>query len=554
MSTGCLSVGMSLPWVVGVVGALLASAGVAWYTDRHRRELRDRLRTRLLLGVPWGTLVAVALVLAVYLFLQAGISHWNDPVTLPFRAWSYLYPLGMVSAAFSHGGPGHLLGNLTGTLVLAPIVEYAWGHYPSERGAATFSSPWTNPYVRAFVVFPAAVVAVGVLTGVFALGPVIGFSGVVFAFAGFALVHYPLTTVVAALGGQGLLRRTFRALSDPVLTGGVSASGPSPPWWAEIAIQGHALGLLVGILCGVVVARRRSHDPSAVRVWMGVLLFAVAQGLWAVYWFRGSGEYVLYQALGLALVAALAVVVTVAVTASERPLLRGTGDVSRRTVATVALLISLAALAGPAVPTNALTVDDGATPTEDAVTVDGYTVTYAEDVRNRMIPAVDVRLFGESTNVTTSGVIVVNRDRHIWTRAASQRALAYDGHERIRVGGVGWESTVDARRVGWSAVGGETAYHVWLRAEGDGPNHVFNSSSATAEPRVASTNVTVVATERGGFRLRVTDAGEVVATEPMPQANESVTAGGVTFERDDDALFAVANGTRVRVAEREGYR
>ncbi|WP_135819653.1 rhomboid family intramembrane serine protease [Halostella litorea] len=545
---------MSLPWTVGAVGALLVSAAVAWATDEHRRVLADRLRSRLLLGVPWGTLVSVALVVAVYLFLQGGLAHWNDPVTLPFRAWSYLYPLGVVSAAFSHGGPGHLLGNLTGTLVLAPIAEYAWGHYPDERGASTFSSLGTNPYVRAFVAFPAAVVAVGLFTGAFALGPVIGFSGVVFAFAGFALVHYPLTTVAAALGGQAVLQRTYRALLDPVIIGGTSASGPSPPWWAEIAIQGHAIGLLLGILLGLAVARRRDRGPGAVRLWAAVVAFAVPQGLWAVYWFRGNGEYVLYQALGLALVAGLALVVTVAVTATDRPLPRPGGDASRRTVASVVLLVSLAALAGPAVPTNALTVDDGPTPTEGAVTVDGYTVTYAEDVRNRMIPAVDVSLFGEDTNVTTSGVIVVNRDRHIWTQAASKQALAYDGYERIRVGGVGWDAAVDARRVGWSAVGGGTAYHVWLRTDGERPEHAFNSSAATAEPRVSGTNLTVVATERGGFRLRVTEGNRTLAREPMPAANESVTVAGVTFERDGDALFAVRDGTRVRVAEREGYR
>ncbi len=554
MSHGCLSPDMSSPWVAVVVGALVASAAVAWFTDGRRRQLHDRLRSRLLLGVPWGTLVSVAFVLAVYLLVQGGVDHWNNPVTLPFRAWSYLYPLGVVTAPFSHGGPGHLLGNLAGTLVLAPIVEYAWGHYPSERGAASFSSLRTNPYVRAFVVFPAAVVAVGLLTGAFALGPVIGFSGVVFAFAGFALVHYPLTTVVAALGGQAVLQRTYRALLDPVLTGSVSASGPSAPWWAQIAIQGHALGLLIGILIGVAVARRRDRSPSPTRLWAAVVAFSVPQGLWAVYWFRGNGEYVLYQALGLALVAGLAVIVTVAVTASERPLPRSGSDLSRRRVAAAVLLVSLAALAGPAVPTNAMTVDDGATPTEDAVTVNGYTVTYAEDVRNRMIPAVDVSLFGESTNVTTSGVIVVNDDRHIWTQAASKQALAYDGFERIRLGGVGWDSTVDARRVGWSAVGGGTAYNVWLRADGAAPEHVFNSSPANAEPRVGGTNVSVVATERGGFALRVTEGDRLLAREPMPSANGSVTVAGVAFARDDDALFAVANGTRVRVAEREGFR
>lgn len=40
----------------------------------------------------------------------------------------------------------------------------------------------------------------GVLASLFALGPVIGFSGVVFALWGFALVFYPVTTIAALTG------------------------------------------------------------------------------------------------------------------------------------------------------------------------------------------------------------------------------------------------------------------------------------------------------------------------------------------------------------------
>ncbi|NHN49681.1 rhomboid family intramembrane serine protease [Halostella sp. JP-L12] len=545
---------MSLAYAAGVVGALLVSLAVAWYADRSREAWGRRLRTRFLLGVPWGTLVSVGVVLAVYLFVQRGLVHWNDPVTLPFRAWSYLYPVGIVTAAFSHGGPSHLLGNLTGTLVLAPIVEFAWGHYPSERGSKSFSSWRTNPYVRAFAVFPGAVIGVGLLTGLFAIGPVIGFSGVVFAFAGFALVHYPLTTVVAALGVQSVLTRTYRVVLSPVVTAGTSGSPPGPPWWAEIAIQGHALGLLIGVLLGVAVAHRRDRTPGGVRVWFAVLAFAVAQGLWAVYWFRGNGEYVLYQGVGLALVAALAAVVTLAVTASERSL-PALGGASRRQAAAVVLVVALAAIAGPAIPVNSLTVaGDGTPPADRSVAVDGYTVTYAEDVRNRMIPAFDVSVFGEDTDVRTSGVIVVNRDRHIWTRAVSKQRLAYSGSATVRVGGIDRATSVEVRRTGWEATGGDAAYQVWLRAEGERPRHVYNSSPATAEPRVRGKNVSVVAREGGGFTLRATEANRTVAERALPAENESVALDDLRIERRDDALYAVADGTRVRVAEKERYR
>ncbi|MFB6157044.1 MAG: rhomboid family intramembrane serine protease, partial [Haloferacaceae archaeon] len=177
-----------------VVAALVVGIAVVVALDRPRGRWGARLRRRFVLGVPWGTLVSVALVLAVYLFLQGGAADWNAPITIPFRAWSYFYPLGVAVAAFAHAGPGHLLGNLVGTLALAPLAEYAWGHFPRERGASSFASPLRNPLVRAFLVVPLAVVAAGLLTAAFSVGPIIGFSGVVFAFGGVALVHYPLRT------------------------------------------------------------------------------------------------------------------------------------------------------------------------------------------------------------------------------------------------------------------------------------------------------------------------------------------------------------------------
>jgi len=106
---------------VGVVAALLASVAVAFLVDRPA-ALGARLRERFVLGVPWGTLVSAGVVLAVYLLLQGGLRNWYAPVTIPFRAWSYFYPLGVVTAAFSHNGASHLIGNLVGTLTLAPLA------------------------------------------------------------------------------------------------------------------------------------------------------------------------------------------------------------------------------------------------------------------------------------------------------------------------------------------------------------------------------------------------------------------------------------------------
>jgi len=538
-----------------LLSVLVALAAVV-VLDRPRGRWGRRLRSRFVAGVPLGTFVSAGLVLAVYLFVQGGWSHWHAPVTIPFRAWSYFYPLGMATAAFSHSGSGHLIGNLVGTLVLAPIAEYAWGHFPRERGVQTFTSPLTNPYVRALVIFPAAVGGVGLFTALFALGPVIGFSGVVFAFAGFALVRYPIVTVVAVTAGNAL-RTLYNALQQPTMS---ASAGPSysSPWWADIAIQGHAVGLLAGLLLGVWLARTRGDDrPSAVRVATGTVLFGVAQSLWAVYWYRGGETYVLYRAAGLALVIALATLVAATVAASDRPLVPvadrpdAIRAVPRWRVGATVLLLCTAALAGPAVPVNLTTTASGDLPSQsDPVEIRGYEVTYAEDVPNGMVSVIDVEVFGETTQVNTSGVIVRNRERGIWMTAVTKGRLDFAGTSTVRLGGLGWRETVRAERSGWNAVGGGTAYRVHL-VSGDRNVMAYTSPPVRAEPVIAGRNVSVEAASEG-FRLNVS-VGNRSATGPIPATNETASIGGVTFVNEEGRLYAVDGGTRVRIARAERY-
>jgi membrane associated rhomboid family serine protease len=541
---------------LAVVLALLVAVVTVVALDRPRGRWGARLRSRFVLGLPWGTLVSVGGVFSVYLFVQDGLTHWHAPVTIPFRAWSYFYPLGMLAAGFSHSGAGHLVGNLVGTLALAPIAEYAWGHFPRDRGAETFTSPLTNPYIRAFVVFPAAVVVAGLFTAVFSIGPVIGFSGVVFAFAGFALVRYPITTVVALTAG-GAVRTLYRALRTPTLS---ASAGPSysSPWWADIAIQGHAVGLLAGILLGVWVARASGEErPSAARVAAGVALFGVARSLWAVYWYRGGETYVLYRAAGLALVVLLATLVAATVAASARPLVSPSDRpgtiraVPRWQVGATALLLCTAAIVGPAVPVNLTTARTGDLPGEtDPVTVRGYEVTYAEDVPNGMVSVVDVEAFGETTRVNTSGVIVRNRDRDIWMTAVPKGRLDFTGTTRVRIGGVGWRESVRVRRTGWSATGGGTAYRVRLSHDGRNVT-AYTSPPARADPVVAGRNVSVVATG-DGFRLNVS-LGDRSAAGPIPRGNRTISVGGLEFTNVEGRIYAVSGATRVRVAKQERY-
>ncbi|MFB6174083.1 MAG: rhomboid family intramembrane serine protease [Halobacteriales archaeon] len=532
---------------LAVVAALLASLIALQWLDRDL-DLGRRLRARLLLGVPWGTLVSVLFVLAVYLLIQGGAVHWADPVTIPYHSWSYFYPLGVATAAFAHAGPAHLLGNLISAAALGSLAEYAWGHFPEKRGASSFSSAATNPYVRAFVAVPAAVLVVGLLTSLLSWGPLIGFSGAVFAFAGFALVRYPLGTVIA-LSARDVLGVVYRALRDPVV---VASAEPSfgGPWWAGISVQGHFLGLFLGLIAGTLALRRRSAGPA--RIWAGGLLVATSLSLWALWWFRGNATYVLYRGAGAVFVVALAGFVAFALRAraSGRRLL----GVPRRQVALLVLVFPVLVVGFAAVPLNLQTVEGGATAGPNAIEVRDYTVYYAENVTNRMTSAVDLSAFGETTQVQASGVIVTSESRHLWVNRISRSRLAFAGRAHVVVGGPGWREAVGAAREGWRAAGNGTAYKVYLHPPGNGSwRLVHRSPPVRADPVVGGANTTIRPT-RDGFSLVVTRNGTRVGRTTIPAENATRGAGGLRFVRRGDAVYALANDTRVRIATKETYR
>ncbi|MCU4971302.1 rhomboid family intramembrane serine protease [Halobacteria archaeon AArc-m2/3/4] len=630
--------------LVGLVAVtVVTSIGAVRLLDRSDRRWSAVLQARLVMGVPWGTLVVICFVLSIYLFVQDGITAWHRPVVIPYRAWSYFYPLGMLTAPFSHASEGHLVGNLVGALAVAPIAEYAWGHYPRDRGSASFSSWRRNPWIRALVIFPLVVIGVGLVTSLFALGPVIGFSGVVYAFAGFAIVRYPIATLIAVTSAQGALMTVYRAINQPIYVTTAQASPPSAPGWATIAIQGHALGFLLGFCCAVVLFQRRGVRSDPVRLWVALVLFGFAKSLWAIYWFRGSETYVLYRGLGVVVVTTLAILATLAVVSSDRPLFpsstggrpasqqtskstwrplelglpsirsdespddsssashsdarsrsgfdtdidtesstrirelvgdpggrlesaptaeRSTNDgtigsalssITRRELAFVAIVVVLALISGPALPFNIFVLEDDSSPGEESITVEGYSITYAEDVENELISFIDISMFGEDTAVETSGVIVSNPDRNIWDDAVSANRLAFSGQSTVHVGGPGWRESVTAFRQGWSATGGETAYQIWLQQSGESAQHVFTSEPAQTNVQLAGNNVTVVP-DSGAFYLVVenVDSGAEESVR-IPMDDGTVEAGGVTFEREGSRIYGEVDDTRVQVANRERY-
>ncbi|WP_132058854.1 rhomboid family intramembrane serine protease [Halorussus amylolyticus] len=355
------------PTRVGLVTALAVLLASAWYVDGRGRWY-DALGDRLLYGVPWGTLLTASAVVGFYLGVQGGFESPNDPLVLPFVTWSYFYPTGLLTAGIAHGGPAHIVSNMTATLVFGSIAEYAWGHRPQsdrvgkQRGlptdgeaAATSdrrgSGVLDRPWFRAFVAFPAALFAGALLTAVFSLGPGLGFSGVVFGLVGFAAVLRPLTSVVGVVVAS-TLSVTLDALTQPVVRETVEAVPPSPPGWAGIAFQAHLLGFLLGVIVAILVVSRRRRKPSFATLGLSVFVIGAVQSLWLLVWTPSQDTYVLYRGIGLVLVVGLALLLASAVAGDDRrlwvPSARFDRLPSGRTVAVawLALLVAGSVLGG----------------------------------------------------------------------------------------------------------------------------------------------------------------------------------------------------------------
>ena len=661
--------------VVGLVVVFAAAFLTIRRLDSSDRSWTDTLEKRFYLGVPWGTLIVVTFVVFVYLIVQDGRSDLDSPVVIPFRAWSYTYPLGMSTASFAHADFGHILGNMSGTLVAAPIAEYAWGHKPAENDDRTLRYVPEDPKVRAFVVFPAAVIAIGLLSSLLSVGPVIGFSSVVFAFAGFALVFYPILTIVAVIGVHGIIRTLINTMFSPIVVATAEASGPSAPSWATIAIQGHAIGFFLGLFLGIAVIRHRGRTPDPLRLWVAVVIFGFARSLWAIYWFGGENTYILYRAPGVLLVVALSIVVVLAVVATDRSILpvrirrwrrakpvderdespgkppesldrpptstsknetrqvdsvgltdapasenpsrakstdnpdRSTARVDRSNegngsndgtdrsndgtdrpndgtdsqqrseradsgsasgktnrvyrsiralgvdghtrsgAALLVLLLVFAAISGPALALNATVAD---TPdSEPTLTVEDYYVTYDEGVENELVSVVPFDRFGADETLTASGVIVWSEDRSVWIDAVTARSLAFSGERTIDLGGLGWRETVVAERSGWSVAGNDSVYQVHLSHD-DERALAFESDPQTVDGTIGDTTIALASID-GTFIVETTGPDGVTDDVAIPEENASVSTDHVRLTREEDRLYAEADGTRMLVATAETY-
>ncbi len=602
------------PVQIALVAALVAAVGFALAVG-NRRRWRSLLESRFVYGVPWGTLVTVSLVIVFYLLVQGGFRHWSEPLTYPFITWSFLYPTGWLTAGIAHGSPEHLVSNVAGTLAFAPIAEYAWSHYAPSGRDREADGFLTRPWIRAIVVFPAALLGAAYATAFFSLGPGLGFSGAVFAIAGFALVTYPLATVVGVVAASGL-QLSYQALTQPIVREAIERGPPAPPEWAGIGFQAHLLGFLLGALVGIALLRRRNRRPAADRVFAATLLFGSAQSLWLLVGTVGDDTFVLYRAPGVVLVILLAAVLSVAVAGSDRPLpspvslsrrtrrllalgwlavlslglLAGialvvsegaplvlsvgalvlvtglaalpalvamapdrwlSSPTPRRRAALIVLLVATVLVAAPSLPLGLTVVDDDTVDGSNELDVEEYTLTYEQNATVEQGSPID---FGErAIESQQDGLLLVSDERELATVAVRDDVLAYAGEETVHVGGLGWRESVDVERTGWEGVGNETAYAVDLETE-DETTRTFVTDPVEADATVDGYEVSVVPAE-DAFLLRVTEDGAEVGETTIPDANESTTVEGLRVSTVDDRERVVVgtDDTEVTIAERETY-
>jgi membrane associated rhomboid family serine protease len=531
---------------VGLAFALLLSAAVLYrMSDRRLAPLRERF----VLGVPWGTIIVICFLYLVYFLLQGGGKD-GGPIVAGFRSWSLFYPQGVLFSSFAHSSEGHIASNVLGTVAFAPIVEYAWGHYPRENGRITHQS-FQRPRGR-IAAFVGAVFLVGIAGSVFVPGAVIGFSGVVFAFAGAAVVTRPATTVFAILG-----IRVLHLLRDSVRNPWVVAEARPrfiSPSWADIALQGHLFGMLVGVLFGVALLRLTDEQPRLLFVWFAALVFAVTRSMYAIYWYLGADSFVLYRAIGAAGVFLMATLIAVAAKSRTRPLTdRVDIDISGRAVAVVLLIGVLCALGLVGVLYNVADVDAGE-PASDGIAVNDYTVSYAENVEDQYIAGVTIP-YQDTTSVSVSGVIVSSDSRNAWELTVSRQQLAFQGQALIPMGDARWRETVYVNRTAWAFVDGNSTYKVFARQVGEEQRHLlYAHDPAAGDLQVNGTNVSIRPAEDDYYTLEVRDNGSLVGTKRIPGRNENVTIANITFERENNDLYVRHEQTRFRLAEYRNRR
>ncbi|MFB6085486.1 MAG: rhomboid family intramembrane serine protease [Halodesulfurarchaeum sp.] len=513
-------------------------------------DLGSRLRSRLLLGLPIGTLISTAVIAGFFLFVQGYWGH-ETVLTLPFTSWSLRYALGMVTAPLAHQDLGHLVGNLAGFLVFGTVSEYSFSHFPTRRGTSAFGSMRTNPYVRAFLVVPAGVLGVALLTSLFAWGPIIGSSGVVYAAAGYVLINYPLLAVAGILAHE-FATTVFWTLRDPIITASAGTSY-GVPWWANVAVQTHLLGLLLGVCLGLAIRTRGPQldrlDPW--RLFPASVLVGSSLTLWAVWWYAGTASYQLFRGPGVVLVIVVALLITVAGTLRESPVT----ELSARQVSIGLIVFPVVVMGAIAMPVNLSAGAEEFSAPGQTVTVRGYEIGYGERVTDPRFDPVNLSVIDVPDPPTVTGVFVFNPGRSLFTEVISKGRLENAGRLSVTVGGIGWRETVTIERTGWRAAGGQRAYAITAKTPNGNVTPLYESGPAMANTVVAGHRLSI-APENGTFVIRASAAnGTNVTALPdrvsVPKPSERVTLGALRIANNESVIWVEYGNTRVPVFEAE---
>jgi len=530
-----------------LVGAL-ALAVVVVYRVADSQSLLTPLRRRFVRGIPWGTVIVLVVLWFVFRFLQGGAAD-DGPVFIAFRSWSLWYPQGIVLSSFTHSSESHLVGNLLGTVAFAPIVEYAWGHYP-RAGEGGALPDWTDNPAARIGLFVAATFLVGVGSALFVPVAAVGFSSVVFGFAGAAIVLRPLLAAGAILGIQ-VLSLLREALLFPVAT---FRSQPifASPYFVDVSVQGHLFGFLVGVLLAAVLLRFRDSRPDVRAVFFAAIVFLVTRSMEAVYWQLGNERFMLFRALGTAGVLVLASLVALSVTGRSR-LPRVDLSVRRSAVAAVLVALLVLSVAGVVFNVGSVTAGEEA---ENGLEIRDYTVTYAENVPNQYLAGAPSPLGVGPQPVNVSGVIVLSEKRDAWEVVASRGRLTSEGRVEVVVGGVSWRQRLVVSRTEWEFIDGNVTYNVFAFGEGQDPVELFRAPPANTSTVVDNKTFSIEPAE--GFRnytLTVQRGGEQIGSALVPENNETVEIAGLRFEREENALTVRHGNTSLRLARfRRGGR
>ncbi|MFC7072843.1 hypothetical protein ACFQJ7_13800 [Halovenus rubra] len=524
--------------MVAVAGSLLLVSRF----DEHKSPFA-LARKRLVLGIPWGTvLVAVSL----YLFYH-GIQGPDNPGgtnVIAFRSWSLWYPQSLLFSWASHASESHLTNNLLATVLFGSIAEYAWSHYPTATGSQSFASWRENPFVR-ILLFIFGTTVVGLAGAISVPGAIIGFSGVVFAYAGFGIVARPLLMAGGILASE-VLDLLYGGFTSPISLSKAESQFVTP-WWSDTALQGHLFGLVVGVLLAVFLYRYRNQSLKLRYVWFVALVFAVSRSMWTIFWFLSETEFLLFRGVGAASVIVLASLIAIAGSPSDRPLWPGRISISLRAIGVTALVVIVVTVAIAGISYNVVNVTPG-DEVENGIEVNGYTVTYAENVEDQYT-SLDLPVVNDLLTVKTSGVIVTSDKRNIWSLEESADGLAFDGYSVVVVGDSTWREVVVLNHTQWQVAGGNTTYKVYGKhwQEMEEQRLLFDSPPAQAAPIINGSRFRITPSQEF-YQIALVDGNETVRKKRIPPHNESVELGGVRFERDHSELIAVHRNTELSFA------